>query len=96
MFGISGTEFTIIAVLAFLLLGPEKLPELLRTFTKFWREFNQTRERMEQTVRAELYTLDPDSEEPSTPASAAEAVSRLPKIPQATVIPDDDEEGDEE
>lgn len=89
-----GWKFIVIIVFAFMLLGPEKLPELARTFSRFWREFNDTRERMEQTVRAELYAEDDDGT--GTPSSAAEAVSRLPKVPQATVIPDDDEEGEEE
>lgn len=37
MFGINGGEFIILAVLAIVILGPEKLPEYTRAFTDWLR-----------------------------------------------------------
>ena len=37
MFGINGSEFIILAVLAIVILGPEKLPEYTRAFTDWLR-----------------------------------------------------------
>ena len=42
MFGMSGTEMIIILVLALLLLGPEKLPEMAKLFGKGMREFRDS------------------------------------------------------
>ncbi len=95
MFGIGSTELLIIGVFAFILFGPDKVPELARTVGKFWKQFNEVREGMEQTIRMEMYAKDSDTEfGPKTPASAAEAVNNLPQV--VAVDADDSEEEDEE
>ena len=62
MFGISGTELLIISLLAFIIFGPEKLPEILRTINKAMAMFKSTQEDMERTIKAEMLNLDPDKE----------------------------------
>ena len=52
------TKLIIIAVVAFLFFGPDKLPELARTVGRFMREFKRMQEDMETTLRAEMNKVD--------------------------------------
>lgn len=59
MFGIGGWEFILIAVLALLLFGPDKLPQFARTVGRFMRDFKRYQDLMESTIRAEMFAADP-------------------------------------
>lgn len=59
LFGIGSWEFIVIAALALLLFGPDKLPEFARTAGRFMRDFKRYQAMMESTIRAEMYTADP-------------------------------------
>jgi len=59
LFGIGSWEFMIIAVLALLLFGPDKLPDFARTIGRFMRDFRRYQAMMESTIRAEVFTADP-------------------------------------
>lgn len=59
MFGIGGWEFILIAVLALLLFGPDKLPQFARTLGRFMRDFKRYQDLMESTIRAEMFAADP-------------------------------------
>lgn len=58
MFGIGGWEFILIAVLALLLFGPDKLPQFARTIGRFMRDFKRYQDLMESTIRAEVFAND--------------------------------------
>lgn len=60
MFGIGGWEFVLIAVLALLLFGPDKLPQFARTLGRFMRDIKKYQDLMESTVRGEILAADPD------------------------------------
>lgn len=60
MFGIGGWEFVLIAVLALLLFGPDKLPQIARTLGRFMRDFKRYQALMESTIRGEIFAADPD------------------------------------
>ncbi len=64
MFGMSGTELAVVLVLALLLLGPNKLPELARTLGKGLREFKKSTEDLRSSVEGEFYRMD----QPPAPA----------------------------
>jgi len=55
VFSLGGSEILLIAVLALLLFGPDKIPQMARTVGRFMREFNKYKDIMESTVRAEIY-----------------------------------------
>jgi sec-independent protein translocase protein TatB len=55
MFGLSFTEVVIIAVLALILLGPDKLPDAARTFGKGLREFRRATEDLKDQIETEIY-----------------------------------------
>lgn len=58
MFGIGGTELIVIAVVALLLFGPDKLPQFGRTIGRFLRDFKRYQDIMEATIRAEMYASE--------------------------------------
>ncbi|MDO8880981.1 MAG: twin-arginine translocase TatA/TatE family subunit [Coriobacteriia bacterium] len=58
MFGIGSWEFLLIAVLALLLFGPDKLPEFARTIGRLIRDFKRYQDLMESTIRAEIYSTE--------------------------------------
>lgn len=76
------TKLIIIAVVAFLFFGPDKLPEIARTVGKFIREFKKVQEEMETTIRSEMYTVDLKPHEnamiPGAQASAAASETSEP------------------
>ena len=59
MFGIGGWELLLIAGLALLLFGPDKLPEFARTLGRLIRDFKKYQDLMEPTIRAEMYAKEP-------------------------------------
>ena len=58
MFGIGGWEFLLIAGIALLLFGPDKLPQFARTIGRLLRDFKRYQDLMESTFRAEMYSID--------------------------------------
>jgi TatA/E family protein of Tat protein translocase len=51
------TKLLIIAVVAVILLGPDKLPQVARQAGAAWRSFNDFRRRMEAEVRTSIPDL---------------------------------------
>jgi sec-independent protein translocase protein TatB len=64
MFGLSFGEILIIAVIALLLLGPDKLPEAAKTLGKTLREVRRATEDLKDQVEREIYSED----KPAKPA----------------------------
>ena len=64
MLGIGGWEFFIVAALALLLFGPDKLPEFARTIGRLARDFKRYKDLMESTLRAEIYTTETTKSDP--------------------------------
>ena len=81
MFDIGLQEMLVIGVLALLVFGPSKLPELGRMVGRAMREFRRASDEFRSTVETNLHIndLDPPPPEP-TPTVAAEpaVVSPLP------------------
>ncbi|WEV53184.1 twin-arginine translocase TatA/TatE family subunit [Bifidobacterium sp. ESL0704] len=53
MFGVSGTELTVILILALVLVGPEKLPEYARRFGAFLKRAKKTLSVLQAQVKSE-------------------------------------------
>ena len=51
MFNVSGGKFAVIALVAMVVLGPEKLPNAARQVGRFLRQFQQIRANLEAEVR---------------------------------------------
>jgi TatA/E family protein of Tat protein translocase len=98
VFGISGTELLIVGLFAFIVFGPDKIPEIARTVSKAVAMFKRTQEDMERTIKAEMYGLDPDKDnsifrplETPPPAAAPKKESTA-----SSLYGIEDEEEDEE
>lgn len=60
MFNIGSGELALIAVVALLILGPKRLPELARGIGKFMREFRRQTDEVRGVVEREFYRMDQD------------------------------------
>ena len=93
MFDIGLQEMLVIGVLALLVFGPSKLPELGRMFGRAMREFRRASDEFRSTVESNLNlhdvepppaetTASPDAAEGSAPTSTAALPSELePSVP---------------
>ncbi|MBI4638116.1 MAG: twin-arginine translocase TatA/TatE family subunit [Candidatus Rokubacteria bacterium] len=78
MFDIGLQEMVVIGVLALLVFGPGKLPELGRTIGKALREFRRASDEFRTTVETNLHINDPDPVlEPSPPPPVTESAVAL-------------------
>jgi sec-independent protein translocase protein TatB len=80
MFGLSFWEIAIIMVIALVVLGPSKLPEIARNLGKGLREFRKATEDFKSTVSDEMsrpesprYQLPPDTPAQIIPPTAPPA-----------------------
>jgi len=72
MFNLDPGKLLVIAVVAVILLGPDRLPQVARQVGGAWRSFNEFRHRMESEVRDSIPDLPPTSE-----------IARLARSPSA-------------
>ena len=92
MFDIGLQELVLIGVLALLVFGPSKLPELGRVFGRAMRQFRAASDEFRSTVETNLKINEPDPEPyipPSPPietpaTSTTAATSSLPSENEAT------------
>ncbi len=70
MFNIGGGEIAVILIVALLLLGPQKLPELARGLGKFMREFRRQTDEVRTMVEREFYAMDQELQRTEAPPKA--------------------------
>ena len=87
MFNIGTGEMIMIAVVALLVLGPQRLPELARGIGKFIREFRRQTDDVRNVVEREFYRMDNEIMNPASQIQASPdavpAASSLPEGAQA-------------
>ncbi len=69
MLNIGGGEIALILVVALLVLGPRRLPELARGIGKFMREFRRQTDEVRSTLESEFYKMDQDVSRDLPPVS---------------------------
>src|SRR6266511_3705370 len=96
MFDIGLQEMLVIGVLALLVFGPGKLPELGRMVGRAMREFRRASDEFRSTVETNLHMNEVDvSPSPIIePAPTSEAVAELPSGREAAVVGDGSSSGD--
>jgi Tat protein translocase TatB subunit len=50
MFGIGGTELVVLIIIIAVLLGPDQIPSVVKSLSKFVREVTKAREDLKETV----------------------------------------------
>jgi len=84
MFGLGFGEIVIIAILALVLLGPDRLPEALKTGGKLLRDLKKSTDGLKDQVEKEMYSVEKSVnrmiDAPDVPPVAQQAM-------QATVRP---------
>ena len=78
MFDIGLQEMLVIGVLALLVFGPSKLPELGRMVGRAMREFRRASDEFRSTVETNLHINDVDPPPATEPAPLPEPVAVLP------------------
>ncbi len=71
MFGLSFGELIIIAIVALLLLGPDRLPEAAKTLGKGLRELRKATDDLKDQVEREIYSDDRKAKPALVPPIAA-------------------------
>lgn len=95
MFGIGTTELLVIFVVALVVLGPKKLPQVARSLGKALGEFKRVSHDVKRTIDVEVDRLEQEdaddkarkelrAEDAAEPAQTAEAE---PKAPKANYTP---------
>ena len=91
MFDIGLQEMLLVGVIALLVFGPSKLPELGRMVGRAMREFRRASDEFRSTVETNLHINEPEPVIASEPAPAPpEAVATLPseaEIPVPEPVP---------
>lgn len=85
MFNLDPGKLIVIAVVAIILLGPDKLPQFARQVGGAWRTFNDFRHRMESEVRSTMPDLPPTSEIARLARSPSALLTHLSNLPSDDV-----------
>src|SRR5512145_1734879 len=88
MFDIGLQEILVIGVIALLVFGPSKLPELGRMAGRAMREFRRASDEFRSTVETNLHINDPDPiiQPPPTPAPGPLPSEMEPQFAEPAVI----------
>ncbi len=84
MFDIGLQEMLVIGVLALLVFGPSKLPELGRMVGRAMREFRRASDEFRSTVETNLQINEPDPPPPMPEPALATAPAPLAELPSET------------
>jgi sec-independent protein translocase protein TatA len=87
MFDIGLQEMLLIGVLALLVFGPSRLPELGRMFGRAMREFRRASDEFRSTVETNLHINDPDPvAEAPVPSATPDPLATLPSEAEPAVV----------
>jgi Sec-independent protein translocase protein TatA len=88
MFNLDPSKLLIIAVVAIILLGPDRLPAVARQVGGAWRSFTAYRHKMESQVRDAMPDLPSTEEIGRLARSPAAFLNHLSKLPSDEATPE--------
>ena len=80
MFNLGPSELIVIFIVALLVFGPKKLPELGRSLGKGLNEFRRASAEMRNSLEREMQTIEQDVQAQETPAPPS-----VPQVPETSV-----------
>src|ERR1700722_16355311 len=90
MFNIGAPEMVVIFLLALILFGPKKLPELGRTVAKAITEFRRASSDLKASFEREMHNLERETEELKKEAPKATVAKELPGASEYEYYPYND------
>ena len=87
MFNLGPSELIVIFIVALLVFGPKKLPELGRSLGKGLNEFRRASAEMRNSLEREMQTIEQDVQAQETPAPHVPetSVAHVPEAPSQPV-----------
>jgi sec-independent protein translocase protein TatB len=92
MLNLDPAKLLVIGVVAIILLGPDKLPQVARQVGGAWRSFNDFRHRMESEVRSTIPDLPSSSDIARLARSPSALLTHLSNMAPADGTPPDPEQ----
>lgn len=80
--GIGGNELIIILIVAFLIFGPDKLPDIARTIGRAIAKFREAQTEVNEVIRKEVYDPHEDKDNPFQKATEKAAALNKPQQPK--------------
>jgi sec-independent protein translocase protein TatB len=87
MFGLSFGELAIIAILALLLLGPDRLPDAAKTLAKGLKELRRATDDIKEQIGTELSVVEDVKRSVTGALEDAVARATAPDRPEAPALP---------
>ena len=87
MFNLGFSEITLIAVLALILFGPDKMPDFARTVARFLREFRRMSNELRSTVHETVSSIDSDAPRPPSLKEVYERIDPRRAIEEMGIRP---------
>ena len=84
MFGVGGPELLIICVVALIVIGPKKLPEMLKSLGKGMAEFKRVGNDVKSTLDDEVNKAESDSRKQEVDAELARRKAEKAKVEAET------------
>jgi len=84
MFGVGGPELLIICLVALVVIGPKKLPEMLRSLGKGMAEFKRVGNEVKGTLDAEVKKAEDDARKQEVDAELARRKAEKAKLEAET------------
>src|SRR5207302_7626717 len=87
MFNVGPTELIVILLLALLVFGPKKLPEVGRSVGRGLREFRRASDEVRDEIQRGLnMDLDDDPPDPDLSATAAAPAEEIPEVKSSQIV----------
>ena len=80
-------DIIFIVILALVIFGPKKLPEVVRRVAKFMAQFRMMRDDLRRQVQSELLKIELEEKQKAVETAKAPASAPAPSLPEPAAAP---------